>query len=575
MKTYEEMARDVLKRRDEELKTEQSNLSPQDGEVFYPTKNKKRRLLQAVAIPCAAAIAVGAVTVGTRYGGLWGNGAPESEVSGAGAGIAESDGHADNSESANDRSDAPEKLPVESVFYPPAYGEKTRIIFLDEAPEYFLEHAWFGSYNFGDFPPHMDLFLTREELNSYFGVELDRLSKLHPDWGAGRGDGDYVQVYSGELTDPENSGDWMIDGRRIIFERSLMGYDPNGDEIAEILIQVDHVGFLENSFSPFDSSVYSGRFDPDNFSYINGRAALIYSFMNEDTAPYCDHAFEAVIDYGNSLVYIDGLDFSEDEFVNLLEEFTSSDNSEDDKQTDDKPNEDKNTSIIFLDEVPEYLIDPPHGVNDGNSYVESELFVPFTADELESYYGIDLGLFERLHSDWTVSYPEGLGIYVSKDAGANNGLTADDMTVGGRKVVSSYNFIQYGIGNYPVPTVLNVCFARKGTGGNMFSPFDGSYPDERIDPDEFSVINGMNALVYYDAVGAKYATIEMGDMIIQISAKAENIADMFDKTNGEPRWQMDDSEFLSYLDEFTRQSGEGITPWSEVSQDKFAAYIEN
>lgn len=521
MKTYEEMARDVLKRRDEELQkleTLQYTSENSQPEVFYPTATKKRRLLPAVAIPCAAALAVGAVTVGLRYGsGLRGNSATESEVSAAltddRTGETEQSGAMPNAEPTtriNILDSAPEHLrtlfeslnlkrqnlnleespilftdeeinnwygveldrlsklhkdwelnegfggkngyvyvysgdetesenigdymldgrkviyesgifnyvindgsnrdndhynydlsvtaghigviysfdPFDSSVCPERniisyingrealiyhavdgggdhlqamikYGQtivtisginlsedefitildeftltdnKTTdtapeklITILDDVPEYLLGHSIFSSFDFGDAPPHMEVMLTGEELNSYFGVELDRLSKLHPDWNGVRDDGDVVYVYSGEKTEPENSGDWMIDGRKVIYERSLIGYDFKGDETAELLIQVEHVGFFENSFSPFDSSVYSGRFSPDNFSYINGRAALIFHYMNEDIAPYCDHAFEAIIDYGDSFVFIGGFDLSEDEFLNILNEFTAPD----------------------------------------------------------------------------------------------------------------------------------------------------------------------------------------------------------------------------------------------------------
>lgn len=69
MKTYEEMARDVLKRRDEELqktktkKTQNYEFTDTPPETVYPASPKKLRLLPKIAVPCAAAVLVGTVGV--------------------------------------------------------------------------------------------------------------------------------------------------------------------------------------------------------------------------------------------------------------------------------------------------------------------------------------------------------------------------------------------------------------------------------------------------------------------------------------------------------------------------------
>lgn len=63
MKTYEEMARDVLKRRDEELQKAEQNTFTSNNEPpekVYPASGK-RHLFPRIAIPCASVVTAAAV----------------------------------------------------------------------------------------------------------------------------------------------------------------------------------------------------------------------------------------------------------------------------------------------------------------------------------------------------------------------------------------------------------------------------------------------------------------------------------------------------------------------------------
>lgn len=330
MKTYEEMARDVLKRRDKELQntenTEQSEQTSQYGEVFYPTKNKKRGLLSAIALPCAAALAIGAVTVGIRYGRQWLNwgdepgAASEEQQVPVVSGDTSTGKHSATENSALVTGD--HNVPDNGA---PIIDRRTEINFLDDLPEYLLNHAQYRSDALDNLPMY-NVKLTMEEMNSWFNVELDRLSRLHNDWKTD-GANCNIRVYGGEMTDPENIGDYMLCGRAAVWEINGIVYDfkkgghrTDYEELVsqngyDVFIFADHIGVLNYSFDPFDSSICPDR---SLISYVNGREALIYHIAD---ARY--DAMRANIKYGQTLVTIEGFELSEEEFIEYVEEFTS------------------------------------------------------------------------------------------------------------------------------------------------------------------------------------------------------------------------------------------------------------
>lgn len=170
MKTYEEMARDVLKRRDEELrKLEQIQQIPQNDtppEVVYPASSKKRRLLPRIAIPCAAAVTAAAVGL-TIWHNVPQRGKYFNQL------VAEIEPSASKDSTSDDGyvfTPFPSKphspVNIEEIIYK---GGKTEI--------YFNKTESWNVYN----PPvRLDedfISIADSEINSFYGIEFDRLSK--------------------------------------------------------------------------------------------------------------------------------------------------------------------------------------------------------------------------------------------------------------------------------------------------------------------------------------------------------------------------------------------------------------
>lgn len=314
MKTYEEMARDVLRRRDEALqKTDWQDETSKYGEVFYPVTNKKRRLLSAIAVPCAAALAIGAVAVGARYIGLRGNVATESGDVGA-----------SGTQLPDELVDRPD-IPNGADLPDPTDGFKTEIKILDDVPEYIPTPPVLGDLNMLMY----GLILPDDEWNSWFGIELDRLGRLHEDWELvsgfeGRHGGPWL--YGGDETDSENVGDYMLVGRKVVFELTNYSYnfkeggycydsyyDDSKKYAYDVQVTAEHIG-INSDFDPFDSSVC-----PDDIiSYVNGKQALLYHVVD-----MTNNAMRADIKYGQTIVTISTYDLTEYEFIKIIDEFTS------------------------------------------------------------------------------------------------------------------------------------------------------------------------------------------------------------------------------------------------------------
>ena len=76
---------------------------------------------------------------------------------------------------------------------------------------------------------------------------------------------------------------------------------------------MEHIG-VNSDFDPFDSTVC-----PDDIiSYVNGKKALLYHVVD-----MTNNALRANIKYGQTIVTISTYDLTEDEFVKIVEEFTS------------------------------------------------------------------------------------------------------------------------------------------------------------------------------------------------------------------------------------------------------------
>ena len=548
MKTYEEMARDVLRRRDEALqKTEQQDGTSKYGEVFYPVPNKKRRLLSAIAVPCAAALAIGAVAVGTRYAGLWGKTATESETSSA--------GHVDAedlflSSDPNTESELTEK-----------FGDMNwkLIRILDEVPEYLADHRFFSPQPFTVSPVEYIPF-TAEEMNNYYGIEFDRLRKFHNEWdvvytGIDSFDdiftGNYgVLVYDGDDESVIES-DERINGKKVVSSYCEEIYGVNGGEVRVEAVRIG-VG-TQNVFSPFDPSVYKGVFSPDNFSVIGDYNAIIYRSKGVNDV----ERTEAIIEMGDTLVRItaDGAFW---DVMLVICEFTAPDIS------DDKPTETVRDDLInILDDVPEHYQDPPRI---DSSITNNNVDIWLTYEEASSWFGVDLGRLGRLHEDWEVvsNFAETPAYcFMDDEPYSGNG---GDYTIGGYKILEEnsavlYNFKDGGCDyeSYREDRkkyAHDVCVQLEHIGINSdFDPFD-SCPDRNI----ISYVNGKEALLYHvvdESNNALRADIKYGQTIVTIST-----------------YDLTEDEFIKIVDEFTSPEYDiEITPLEEFPHDKFAEII--
>lgn len=318
MKTYEEMARDVLKRRDEELqKTEQSGQASQDGEIFYPTESKKRGLLPAIAIS-GAAVAVIAVTVGIRVSRLRGDG---GNAPGPGTVSEEQSESASSSDVISDiiiSDSTGESNEVSNIMPKGTYVNG--VFVLDSAPEYLikLKHRFFNGR--GILEPVIHVPFDINDLNSYYGIEFDRMGRLHPDWEPVVSREWGVYVYDGEDATDEFTDDGMtVGGREVISSLNEISYNfreepfPAGD----LILNFERIGIGEDMFSPFDSAYYKDMISPEAFSVINGRKALVYWSSVQ--------ALAAIIEIDGTLVRISGFEAGYEDFLRYLDEFTKPD----------------------------------------------------------------------------------------------------------------------------------------------------------------------------------------------------------------------------------------------------------
>lgn len=571
MKTYEEMARDVLKRRDEELKklelSQPASLNSTQPEIFYPTKNKKRRMLSAIAVPCAAAVLISGAAVTLRSVGRWGNGALV-EGSGDGpnaAGIADSgeesgltidqplnnDG---NSDGEKDKTN--EKQPLSY------FSQAGTIGFLDDVPEFLLDHGFFKSVNPAVFAvgdkeaepehPFEDIPFTVDELSEFYGIEFDRLSRYHRDWEEFYTSNFGIAVYTGSNDSLIESTE-TYNGKKIAYTISGIAYDipdNEGHMSREVLVEAVKIGIgVDNMFNPFEHEDFNGH-----NSEINGHRAMVYHNRHlKDT-----YRLEAVIEMGdNTLVRISTNDISEYLFMDILWQFTSPNIGTDESWGYSGTDTWEYNGVNFSSGPPQYLIDAEHGFVSGKGINQPVMQVPFTIDELNSYFGVELDCLGKLHPEWKTYVSREYGMFVDDSEGAQGAITTDGKTVGGRKVVSSWNDLHYTL-EYGELTVSAV---RLGETPSMFSPFDSAYYPGGISPDLFTELNGYMVLAYGETLKPDIidsAIIQMGDTLIKITAKG-----------------FGGSKFAEFIKEFTAQTGTAITPWAELSQDGFADYINS
>lgn len=358
--------------------------------------------------------------------------------------------------------------------------KKTDIKVLDGVPEYLLKHhVFFNGHCILE--PVDPISYTIEELNELYGIEFNRLGRLHSDWIASNYNSFGVYVPEGEEANENN----------ILSRENEINYIIRGDiqsrwnlySSEEITLSVSAVLEDEKEFlSPFDSSVYSA---PDGiFSVINGKNALVYH-----SAAYED-GFGAIIEMGKTLVRINSRNLSEEEFINILKEYTAD-------EADLKPRE---TNITLRDSKPSEF-DKNDPFNQNAKDLSDSDFDIYLMWELENEcYNIDFDRFTSLHKDWKEAYGS-LRIYTDD-------IYDEESKTTRRENVWTRNAVYYMLPDTSTLTVE----AQLGTLPEIAG--------------EYSLVNGYRAMVYLDGADSKTypngnaklaAVIEMDGTLVRIS----------------------------------------------------------
>lgn len=387
MKTYEEMARDVLKRRDEELlkiqQTSQNNAPP---EVVYPAAPRKRGWIPKIAIPCAATILVGTVGVSV-WKNVYGKGALNTG-SGASQGEYFADAQTSRGNGETHMSIMPEER--EDIYK----GGKTEIN-INEAEYWNVYHLPLLSAE--DFRPIDD-----DKINNYYGMEFDRLSRVFPDW----------------KSEHEPFGSYAHD-------------EDDGFVVSHAIICTDNeIGYTtEDSGYVFVSASISERRDSATVenakpSVINGFDAMVYKNPEGN--------FAADIDMGIARVTISTVDVDEEEFLNILDVYTKP------EKNNDKNTQTMEDKIVVLDGRPDFIMTQhpyePHYID-----TEGAAWRRYSEEELNALYGINFTCLGKLHPDWIKWYAElGFGVYYNRNDDAIGGDIPQN-----REIVEARNAVSY------------------------------------------------------------------------------------------------------------------------------------
>ncbi len=500
MKTYEEMARDVLKRRDEELLKTQSFETVSNNalpEVVYPAPRKKRGLLSKIAVPCAAAVLVGAVGVTVWKNSPYGERYAQSAVAEL---EPENGALADITDAAVGKPDIAVEKP--DIAVTPSISGETSINIIPLGRMYDHSqpiqvkpdlHEDNGLCKFVKRIPY-----TIEELNDFYGIEFDKLGKVYSDWSESYDDlGITVAEYPSVSTESYAASG----SREILDTKNFINYvTPQGAEISVT---------AQSGASIPDMSEYG--ISEKDYSFLNGHRAVVASAEYDGETLY-----GAVIEMNGALVSIESQGQSEDEFTLMLRRFTSNSNCGE-------------NNIIIHDMMPDYFRgQDPFGPVCGNIF-DDLTFEPYNdIKDLNRFYGLEFDRLTRLHGDWEAQHGD-LGIYTRTEE--------DEFTVS-HEIVWTRNHIFYTL---PNTAELNVSAQR----GSLPPIAVGSFEDGTPKFDPYSVVNGFTAMIYRsgDSFDERVfpngdtrfgAVVEMGGTLVHLSAAG-----------------LTEEEFLSVLDEYT------------------------
>lgn len=471
MKTYEEMARDVLKRRDEELNKSQiisteaiSNPAP---EKVYPA-SKKRRLFPKIAIPCAAAVTAAAVGIT-----VWHN-IPLSQSPGKNNDdikleyvFTEFIGRHSTSYSLDYEivDIDPKDMDYSDVYK----GGKTEIIYNE------LKEEDIYTYHLPALLDEDHVNIPDDEINEFYGIKFDRFNEVF-----GKGEHDPFGYYNRDI---ESDG---------VVTHAVHGYYN-----ANTIRYVDDDDGLGDEFAVTVSASYDKRPIADTESaeksVINGFEAVVY---------HCGVQLITEIDMNGVYVTIsaaptdgvyrdpDAFTFFKKIYESYLTSYTAPISAENSKQTNITTHPSKPFEFDQNDQFNEYAND-----FDGCDFNE------YTMRELEEQvYSIDFDCLTSLHSDWKESYGK-LGVYTTH--------VFDDNTQSSER---AYAWTRNAI-YYTLPDTSTVTVEAEW----------GELPDISA---EYSTINGYKAMVYLDGADNKtypngnalqVAVIEMNGTLVRIS----------------------------------------------------------
>lgn len=387
MKTYEEMARDVLKRRDEELlKIQQASQNNAPPEVVYPAAPKKRGWLPKIAIPCAAAVLVGTVGV-TVWKNVYGKGALNTS-----SGTAQGDHFADAQTS-----------PGNGETHMTIMPEKPEDIYKGGKTEININEAeYWNVYHLPALLENDRIPIDDDKINNYYGMEFDRLTRVFPEWNA-----EHEEFCRYE----HDEDDGFAASHRIIFTVNSIEYTAgNGGMVivAASLIEKYDSADVENA-KP---------------SVVNGFDAMIYHFP--------DGEYAADIEMGIARVTITTAGVDEEEFLNILDVYTKP------EKNTDKKTETTEDKIVILDGRPDFIMPQypfePHYID-----TEGATWMRYSEEELNALYGINFTCLSELHPDWMKWYAElGFGVYYYRNDDAIGGDIPQN-----REIIEARNAVTY------------------------------------------------------------------------------------------------------------------------------------
>lgn len=359
-------------------------------------------------------------------------------------------------------------------------------------PEYLIENKH-GFFNGRCITEDVSLVsYTKDELSVLYGIEFDRFGRLHDDWE------EYISrelgVIVSDYESTESTDGMTIGGRRVVTTLNELHYNlTDGEDIIDLCVSAVIIGEPEDMFSPF-SGFYP---EPGLFSLINDKIALIWRDGDRVSG---DHS--AIIKMGETLVMISMNDVSERDFLNALDEYTA-----DDDRSDKYENVSAKDSVNILDQIPGDLLQSGVFNGTGGNQFNDCTFVPYTKEELNSFYGIEFDCLGKFHDDWEEIIENDLGVLVRDVEGyeTENGTVADR-----RDNAWTHNCLEYRISD-------KASISVEARIDDMIPPFDYFASNN---PDCISVVNGRKAVIYRDKENSSKlsAVMGMGKTVVDIYA---------------------------------------------------------